>query len=49
MLGDLKSAKIKYCFNDEHTIVNNWSNEKETEIDEDELFKSLVNQKIQIY
>ena len=28
MLGDLKGAKIKYCFNDEHTIVNNWPNEK---------------------
>ena len=28
MLGDLKGAKIKYCFNDEHTIVNNWPNER---------------------
>jgi hypothetical protein len=41
MLGNLEAAKIKYCFNDEHTIVNNWSNEKEIEIDEDELFNKF--------
>jgi len=41
MLGNLEAAKIKYCFNDEHTIVNNWPNEKEIEIDEDELFNKF--------
>ena len=40
-LGNIDVAKIKYCFNDEHTIVNNWPNEKEIEIDEDELIKNF--------
>jgi hypothetical protein len=35
---DTEAAKLKYCFNDEHTIIKNWSNEKEIEIDEDELY-----------
>lgn len=41
MLGDLEAAKIKYCFNDEHTIVKNWPNEKEIEIDDDELYNKF--------
>jgi len=35
---DIEAAKLKYCFNDEHTIIKNWPNEKEIEIDEDELY-----------
>lgn len=40
-LGNIESAKIKYCFNDERTIVNNWPNEKEIEIDEDKLIEKF--------
>jgi hypothetical protein len=35
---DTEAAKLEYCFDDEHTIIKNWSNEKEIEIDEDELY-----------
>ena len=35
---DTEAAKLEYCFDDEHTIIRNWSNEKEVEIDEDELY-----------
>jgi len=35
---DTEAAKFEYCFNDEHTIIKNWPNEKEIEIDEDELY-----------
>lgn len=35
---DTEAAKLKYCFDDEHTIIKNWPNEKEIEIDEDELY-----------
>ena len=41
VLGDLDAAKIKFCFNDEHTIVNNWPNEKEIEIDDDEIYNKF--------
>lgn len=41
MLGDLETAKIKYCFNDERTIVKNWPNEKEIELDEEEIIKKF--------
>ena len=34
---DIDAAKIEYCFNDERTIVKNWPNEKEIEVDEDEI------------
>jgi len=40
-LGYIEVAKLKYCFNTEHTIVNNWPNEQEIEIDEDEYYKKL--------
>lgn len=40
-LGDIEAAKIKYCFNTEHTIVKNWPNEKEIEVDEDDLYNNL--------
>ena len=36
-----EAAKIKYCFDDEYTIVKNWPNEKEIEIDEEELYKKF--------
>ena len=49
MLGDLKAAKIKYCFNDEYTIVNNWPNEKKQKLMRMNFLINLVNQKIQIY
>ena len=35
---DTEAAKLEYCFDDEHTIIKNWPNEKEIEIDEDELY-----------
>ena len=34
-------AKIMYRFDDERTVVKNWPNEKEVEIDEDELFEKF--------
>lgn len=34
---DSDTAKMIYCFDDEHTIVKNWPNEKEIEIDEDKI------------
>lgn len=34
-----EAAKIKYCFNDEHTIIKNWPNEKEIEVDEEDIYK----------
>lgn len=40
-LGDIESAKFKFCFNDEHTIVKNWPNEREIEIDENEIYKKF--------
>ncbi len=35
LLGDVETAKYKYCFDDKRTIVKNWPNEKEIEIGED--------------
>lgn len=43
MLGNIDAAKIKYCFNDEHTVVKNWPNEKESEINDDELYNKFSN------
>lgn len=43
MLGNIEAAKIKYCFNDEHTIVKNWPNEKEIEIDDNEIYNKFSN------
>lgn len=34
---DTDSARLRYCFDDEHTIVRNWPNEREVSIDEAEL------------
>ena len=41
LLGNIDAAKIKYCFNTEHTIVKNWPNEKEIEVDEEEIYKQF--------
>lgn len=38
---DTEAARIKYRFDDEHTVVKNWPNEKEIEVDEEELFKKF--------
>lgn len=38
MLGNIEGAKLRFCFDDKHTIVNNWPNEREVEIDENELY-----------
>lgn len=38
---DSEAAKIKYCFDDEYTIIKNWPNEKKIEIDEDELYNKF--------
>ena len=35
---DTEAAKLEYCFDDEHTIIKNWPNEKEVEIDDEELY-----------
>lgn len=45
LLGDIdtEAAKIKYCFDDEHTIIKNWPNERETEISEDYLYNKYGN------
>lgn len=40
---DTEAAKIKYCFDDEHTIVKNWPNERETEISKEELCNKYGN------
>lgn len=40
-LGDIETAKIKYCFNTDHTIVKKWPNEREIEINEDELYNKF--------
>lgn len=39
LIGDIDTdaARLRYCFDDEYTIVSNWPNEREVEIDEDEL------------
>lgn len=42
-LGNIEVAKMKYCFDDEHTIVKNWPNEREIEVDKDELYKKFGN------
>jgi len=44
-LGNMKNAKLKYRFDDERTVVHNWPNEKEVEVDESEIdyFDSLLN------
>lgn len=38
-----EAAKIQYCFDDEHTIVKNWTNEKEIEFDEQEIYEKFGN------
>jgi len=38
-LGNIETAKYKYCFDDKLTIVKNWPNERKIEIDEDLLKK----------
>ena len=40
-LGDIEAAKLKYCFNTDHTVVHNWPNEREIEIDEDEYYNKI--------
>lgn len=40
-LGNIEAAKLKYCFDDEYTVVKNWPNEREIEIDEDEYYQKL--------
>ena len=40
---DTEAAKIKYCFDDEHTVVKNWPNEKEIEVDDEQLYEKYGN------
>ena len=35
---DTEAAKLEYCFDDEHTIIKNWPNEMEVEVDDEELY-----------
>ena len=35
---DTEAAKLEYCFDDKYTIIKNWPNEKEVEIDDEELY-----------
>lgn len=37
ILSDKDFAKKIYCFDDERTVVKNWPNERETEVDEEEI------------
>ena len=41
--GNIEIAKIKYCFDTSHTIVKNWPNEREIEIDDDEINNKVKN------
>ena len=38
---DTEASKIKYCFDDEFTVVKHWNNEKEIEIVEDEIYNNF--------
>jgi len=38
---DTESAKYRYCFDDEFTVVKDWPNEKEIEVDEKDLFEKF--------
>ena len=40
-LGNIEAAKLKYCFNTDHTVVKNWPNEREIEIDEDDIYNKF--------
>lgn len=40
---DTEAAKLEYCFDDKHTIIKNWPNEKEVEIDDEELYNKYGN------
>ena len=42
-LGDIEAAKTKYCFNTDHTIVKNWPNEREIEVDDEDIYKQFGN------
>lgn len=46
MSKNIDYNKIKYCFDDKHTIVKNWDNERYIEIDENELEKILNDNSI---
>ena len=35
------AAKVMYCFDDEHTVVRNWPNERTVEVDENELLEKF--------
>ena len=40
-LENIEAAKLTYCFDDEHTIIKNWPNEREIEIDEEEIYNKF--------
>lgn len=40
---DTESGKIRYCFDDEHTIIKNWPNEKVIDIDDEEVYEKFGN------
>jgi len=40
---DTEAAKLEYCFDDEHTIIKNWPNERIIEVDEEELYNKYGN------
>jgi len=41
-LEDIEAAKLSYCFDDEHTVIKNWPNEREVEVDENDLFNMFA-------
>lgn len=43
LLTDINTdiAKMTYCFDDKHTIIKNWPNEKEIEVDENKLYEKF--------
>ena len=45
LIYDRETSKIRYYFDDEHTIVHNWPNEKEIEVNDDEItIFDIINQ-----
>ena len=40
---NIEISKLRYCFDTEHTIVKNWPNEREIDVDENEIFQKFGN------
>lgn len=40
---DTEAGRLMYCFDDKHTIIKNWPNEKEIEVDDEEIYEKFGN------